>query len=79
MRNSHAGIRARIAELGVRHADVANQLRMHPSALSAILRGRRRPPEGFGAKVDATLDLLGEAERAAEEARARVLAKGRAA
>ena len=79
MMGMYKSVHARIAEIGITHSDLATHLGVHPSALSAILRGRRRPPKGFGAKVDDALDLLGAAERAAEEARARVLAKGRAA
>ena len=70
---SRRGLRARIAELGVRHADVALQLGVHPSLLSAVLNGRRTPPEGFEAKVTAALNRLEKAERAADKARQRVL------
>ena len=49
---------------------------MHETLLNAILRGRREAPEGFEARVHAALDRLEAAERAAEEARERVLAEG---
>lgn len=75
----YRSVQARIAEIGVRHADVAAQLGMHPSALSAILGGHRKPPADFEGRVSAALDLLEAAEQAASEARERVLAQGRAA
>ena len=46
------------------------------SLLSRYLRGLRKPPEGFEARLNATLDRLEAAERAANEARERVLAGG---
>ena len=70
---TRGSLRARIAELGVRHADVASQLGVHPSLLSAILNGRREPPEDFEARVTAALDTLEQAERAADTARQKVL------
>ena len=65
----------RIAEIGVVQADVAVHLGIHPTLLNAILRGRRPMPEGFEARVHATLDRLETAEQAAQEARERVLAE----
>ena len=64
----------RIAEIGVVQADVAVHLGIHPTLLNAMLRGRRPMPEGFEERVNATLDRLEAAEKAAQEARARVLA-----
>lgn len=64
----------RIAELGLVQADVATRLDMHPTMLNHILRGRRPMPEGMEARIHAALDRLEAAERAADEARARVLA-----
>ena len=46
------------------------------SLLSRYLRGLRKPPEDFEARLNATLDRLEAAERAATEARERVLAGG---
>ena len=69
-------IRGRIAEIGIRHADVAGHLGIHPSLLSAILHGRRTPPEGFLSHAMAVLDQMEHAERAADEARARALDLG---
>ena len=68
-----ASIRARIAELGVRHAAVAHELGIHPTLLSTILNGHRTPPADFERRVTAALDRLERAERAAEQARQRVL------
>ena len=69
-------IRGRIAEVGVRQADIAAQIGMHETLLNAILRGRRKQPEGFATRVLEALDLLEEANQAAAEARERVLAGG---
>ena len=71
-------IRGRIAELGVRQADLADMLGMHETLLNAILRGRRPPPADFFEKVNAALDRLEAAEKAASEARERVLNEGAA-
>ena len=65
----------RIAEIGVVQADVAVHLGIHPTLLNAMLRGRRSMPEGFEERVHAALDRLEAAEKAAEEARERVLAE----
>ena len=69
-------LRARIARLGVRSIDVAVQLQMHPTRLSAILNERIEPPPDFEAKVNAALDRLEKAEKAAQKAREEVLAEG---
>jgi len=66
-------LRGRIAESGIQKQELARALDIHPTLLSAILHGRRPPPEGFEARVYATLDKLEAAEAAAEEARQRVL------
>ena len=71
-----AKIKGRIAEIGVRHADVAFHMGIHPSLLSAILHGRRTPPDGFCSHAMAVLDRIEQAEHAADEARARVLEGG---
>ena len=80
----------RIAEIGVVQADVAVYLGIHPTLLNAMLRGRRSMPEGFEERVHTALDRIEEeqrvareavqklrAEKAAAEARERVLAEGR--
>ena len=69
-------IQGRIAEVGVRKADLARELGIDASAFSAVLNGRRTPPEGFEARVTAALDRLERAERAADTARQKVLGKG---
>ena len=69
-------IRGRIAELGVRKADVAHSLGIDPTLLSAILHRRRPPPPGFFEKVNAALDRLERAEKAGQEAREKVLNEG---
>ena len=76
----HSKLIGRIAELGLRQADLAVRLGIHPTLFNAILRGRREAPEDFEDRVDAALDLLEAAEKAAQEARERVLeeAKGEA-
>ena len=71
-------LRARIASLGIRHVDVAAHLGIHPTLLSAILNGRREPPEGFEERVMEALDLLERAEKAAQRERERVLREGAA-
>ena len=81
-------IRGRIAELGIRQADLAAHLGIHETLLNAILRGRRPMPEGFEERVHTALDQIEEeqrvareavqklrAEKAAQEARERVLAE----
>ncbi len=74
MTTSHARIQGRIAELGVTQQDLANALGMHATLLNHILKGRRTPPADFYERVTAALDRLEAAERAADEARQRVLA-----
>ena len=68
-----SGIRGRIAELGVRHADVARELGIDASAFSAVLNGRRTPPADFARRVTAALDRLERAEQAADKARLKEL------
>ena len=55
---------------------LAAQLGYSESLFSLYINGRRPPPEGFEERVLAALELLEEAERAAKEARDRVLAQG---
>lgn len=70
-------LKAEIVRRGLRQRDVATQLGIDPTALNMILNGHRPPPEGFEDRLPAALDLLEAAERAASEARERVLAEGR--
>ena len=69
-------ILGRMAEIGVMQADLAVHLGMHPTLLNAILRGRRPAPPDFEARVNSILDKLEAAERAAQQARERVMAGG---
>ena len=64
----------RLGALGIPQERIALELGIDRSLLSRYLRGLRKPPEGFEARVHRTLDRLEAAERAAEEARERVLA-----
>ena len=63
-----------MAELGVTQQDLADLLGINPTLLNHILKGRRSPPPGFYEKVNAALDLLEKAKKAADEAREKVLA-----
>ena len=63
----------RIAALGVRHVDVAHQLRIHPSLLSAFLNERRELSSDFEKRITETVDLLEEVEKTARKVRKRAL------
>ena len=67
-------LRGRMAESGITQQDLADALGINATLLNHILKGRRQPPSDFEARVNATLDRLEAAERAATEARERVLA-----
>ena len=67
-------VRSRIAVLGIPQERVAFEMGIDRSLLSRYLRGLRKPPEGFEARVNSTLDKLEAAEKAATEARERVMA-----
>ncbi|WP_425155481.1 hypothetical protein [Candidatus Palauibacter sp.] len=60
--------------MGIPQERLALELRVDRSLVSRYLRGLRKPPDGFEERVHATLDRFEAAERAAEEARRRVLA-----
>ena len=68
-------IKARIVQMGITQERLAVVLDIDPSLLGRYLRGIRPMPEGFEKRVHATLDRLEEAEKAAQEARERVLAE----
>ena len=68
-------IKGRIAEAGVRRRDVAHAIGYSESMFSLILQGDRTMPEGFDSRVRAAIDRLEAAEKAAQEARERVLAE----
>ena len=55
---------------------LAGLLGYSESLFSLYINGRRPAPENFEERVQAALDLLEHAERAAKEARDRVLAQG---
>ena len=72
---THAqAVRARLAALGVSQHALARALGISQATLSLWLNGYRQPPTGFEAEAAAALDLLEQAECAATEARAQVLA-----
>ena len=71
---SAQAIRVRLTALGVSQHALAQALGVSQATLSLWLNGYRQPPAGFAAQAEAALDLLEQAERAAAEARARVLA-----
>ena len=60
--------------MGLTQERVALALGIDPSLLGRYLRGIRPMSEGFEARLHTTLDRLEAAERAANEARERVLA-----
>ena len=69
-------LRGRMAEVGIRRQDIAAQLGYGESLFSLYINSRRPAPEGFEERVQAALDLLEQADRAAKEARDKVLAQG---
>ncbi len=71
MRSLH--IKARIASAGVTRDAVARQAGYHPSLFSRVINGLRLPPPDFEQRVNAALDMLERAERAAAAARERIL------
>ena len=68
-------IKGRIAEAGVRRRDVAHAIGYSESMFSLILQGDRTMPLDFDSRVRAAIDRLETAEKAAQEARERVLAE----
>ena len=70
-------IRGRLGMAGISQGTLAVELGVSQGALSQWLRGLSALPEGMEERVDAALTRLEAAERAADEARARVLAEGR--
>ena len=66
-------LRARIAAAEVEHVDIAQLTGMNPTAISAILSGRRKMPKRFEARLLRAVGKLEAAERAANAARAKVL------
>ena len=68
-------IKGRIADAGVRRRDVAHAIGYSESMFSLILQGDRTLPLDFDSRVRAAIDRLEAAERAAQEARERMLAE----
>ena len=73
--NGTKRLRGRIAEAGIRRQDIAAQMGYSETMFSLFINGRRPTPEGFEERVLAVVDMLERAERAAQEARERVLAE----
>ena len=70
---SREHVRQRIAVNRLSQEGVARAAGYEPSAFSRILRGLRPEPPDFEARVTAALERLERAEKAAQEARQRVL------
>ena len=66
-------IRVRLVRLGLSERKFATLLGISQPTLNARLNGYRRVPAGFEAQCVEALDVWEEAERAAAEARAKVL------
>ena len=66
-------IRSRLAGLKLPQHTLASMLGVSQTKLNLILNDHRQPPAGFEAEAAAALDTLERAERAAAEARAKVL------
>ncbi len=71
-----ATIRDRIRLLGISQERVAQAAGYDPTLFSRYLRGLRPPPPDFFEKVNAALDRLERAEKAAQEAKEKVLNEG---
>ena len=72
--NSIVGIKARMAASGITQERLAIAMKLERSSINRYLRGVRPMPKGFEERVHSTMDVLEKAEKAAEEARQRVLA-----
>ena len=71
----HSDLRNRIQQGDFRQEEVAKLARYDPGYFSRILRGRTATPMDFEAKVTTALHRMEEAERAADKARAQVMAE----
>ena len=67
-------VRQRLLQLRRSQEWLAQQLSIHPSVLSRRLRGLRASDADLEARIDRVLNRETEAQRAASEARDRVLA-----
>ena len=74
MNTNGISIRERIIHSPVSQERLALDLGVSPAYLSRCLNGLRPMPEGMEKRIHAALGRLEAAERAADEARARVLA-----
>ncbi len=70
-------IAARMATLGLSQRKLAGMLRVSQPALNAWLNSYTRPPTGFAEQATEILNVVEEAERAADAARMQVLAQVR--
>ena len=70
----HGDLRNRIQQGDFLQEEVAKLARYDPAYFSRVLRGRTVTPMDFEAKVTAALHRMEKAERAADKARARVMA-----
>ncbi len=66
-------LRGRIAEISIRHADLAGHLGINATLLSAILHRRRPPPADFFERVNAVLDREEAVRKALQETKEKVL------
>ena len=66
-------IKARLAYTGITQEQLALEMGLERSAINRYRRGVRPMPDGMEARMHAALDRLEAAERAADEARRRVL------
>ena len=62
--------------LGVSQVALAERLGISQAYLCLILHGKRPAPGGFEVKMELALMVLAKAEKAAQEARCKVLAAG---
>ena len=69
-------VRVRIAQARTTQEMVARRVGIHPSLLSRYLRGHRSISDSLLAAIHHEIDRLEMAERAAADARTRVLARG---
>ena len=60
-------LRGRIAEIGIRHANLSKLIGIHPTLFSAIINGRRAAPKGFTERAHSLLDSVEAASREANE------------
>ena len=77
MLDSPSRIRGRLAQIGITQQALALAMGYERSAITRYLTGVRPMPEGFEERVHAALDRLEAAEKAAQEAREKVLAGNR--